>query len=238
MPDNPAPAPAPVQYAAPAPAPDPMLLDMGNLPAPGSHGAPGRIPYDRFHSVVQARDAVAAQAQQYQAELDAARAKLADFEAKWEKVSGWEEERATLESQWQTKLTQVQESYELRAIGLQDEDIIEAARWAYDRTPEEGRPPFVEALRSWAADPSTAPKILQPHLPQAKQPEAAQEAPQGQEMPPAPKGFRWPDANKGASASPPPAQGRQTITQAQYRELRGKGMSSTQIRQQYDVSMR
>lgn len=238
MPDNPAPAPAPapVQYAAPAPAPDPMLLDMGNLPAPGEPGAPGRIPYNRFHSVVQARDAAAAQAQQFQSELDAARAQLADYEAKLEKVGSWEEERATLESQWQSKLTQVQESYELRAIGLEDEDIVEAARWAYDRTPEEGRPPFVEALRSWAADPSTAPKILQPHLPQAQQTPAQQEPAPGREQ--ASKPFRWPNPNNGASASPPPAQGRQTITQAQYRELRSKGMSSTQIRQQYDVSMR
>lgn len=236
MPDNPAPAPAPVYQPAPASAPDPLLLDMGNLPAPGDPGAPGRIPYSRFHNVVKAREAASAQAQQYQAELDAARAKLADYEAKLEKVGSWEQERATLEQEWSSKLTQVQESYELRAIGLEDADIIEAARWAYARTPEEGRPPFVDALKSWAADPSTAPTILRPHLAQPQQP-ASQQRPDTAQEPAQPPAFRWPDPNRGASASPPPARGRQAINQAQYNELRSKGMSSAQIRQQYDVRL-
>lgn len=228
MPDTPMPpqvvyAPAP----APAPAADPVLLEMDNLPPPGE-GAPQRIPYSRFHAQVQARRAVEAQLQELRAELDTARATVQDWEQKGEALTGWESERETLQQQHAAELARVAEGYELRALGFESEDLVEAARWAYDRTPEEGRPSFVEALKLWKSDPEQAPAILRPHL-QAPAP-APSEAP---EQPPAPKGYQWPNPNKGASTRPPAPGQKPVADQAKVLELRRSGKSMQWIYDNY-----
>jgi len=50
------------------------------------------------------------------------------------------------------------------AHGLTEPDLVDAASWAYSRTPEEGRLPLDEALSAWKAKPEDAPLVLRPHL--------------------------------------------------------------------------
>ena len=234
MPDSPAP---PVVAHAPAPAPDPLLLEMGNLPPPGTAGAPARIPYQRFHSVVQARDAAAAELQALRAELDQAKAQNEEWAQKWEPVSQWETERDQIQQQHAQALTGVREEYELRAIGLEDPELVEAARWAYSRTPEDGRPPFVEALKGWATDPGTAPVLLRPHL-QGAQPAPPPGAAPGPAPAPAPApAYQWPRSNAGAPPAPPAPAGRSTITTAQYQQMRREGKTALEIQRAHDVEM-
>ena len=243
MPDTPAPqAPAPQYAPAPAPAAaDPLMLDMGNLPPPTSRDAPARVPYGRFHDVVQARAQAQAQAQALQADLDAARAQVADWEKKWEPVASWETQKTQMEAAHQQAIAQVQEQHALERIGLLNpddpttNDLVDAARWAYQRTPEEGRPSFVDALKAWKTDPTTAPVILRPHLAAtAQQPPAGTQAPAGQQTPAQPA-YRWPNSNNGAVAQPPQPGQREVIGQARYRALRSEGKSAHDIGKAYQV---
>jgi len=243
MPDTlPPQAPAPQYAPAPAPAAaDPLMLDMGNLPPPTSRDAPARVPYGRFHDVVQARAQAQAQAQALQADLDAARAQVADWEKKWEPVSAWESQKTEMEAAHQQAIAQVQELHALERIGLLNpddpatNDLVDAARWAYQRTPEEGRPSFVDALKAWQTDPATAPVILRPHLAaSAQQPPAGTQTPAGQQTPAQPA-YRWPNSNNGAVSQPPQPGQREVIGQARYRALRSEGKSAQDIGKAYQV---
>lgn len=72
--------------------------------------------------------------------------------------------------------------------GFNDPDIIDAIEWSYEKSQSGKEKGEVEALSQWldniVTDPTTAPKILRPHLEQRSTVEAT-EAPQGATIEPA-----------------------------------------------------
>ena len=159
-------------------------------------------------------------------------ARVSELEAESKR---WQERAATADAlteqvqQWQTKAeyaqTQYSEYQSAAAIGVSDPELYEAARWAYGRLPEDGRPAFGEALQAWKGDPSTAPLVLRPHLTPAPAPQAAA-APAPQQAAAAP-----PDPNTGATAygDAPAALDPAKMTLDEYRVHREKYKSTSFI---------
>lgn len=94
----------------------------------------------------------------------AALARVADLEAKLQaeqektrRLPELEAQIATLKTEWETERG-------LWSLGFADEEGIEVARTLHARLPEEGRPSLVEWLTQAKAEPSKAPRALQPYL--------------------------------------------------------------------------
>lgn len=160
---------------------------MSDTPNPDDKGP---VPYERFaetrRELATAKEAAAAAAAALTAATEAAI--LAAREAVEARA------RAT------SHATALERFRAAVGVGLTDPEVVDAAVWAYERQPAEGRPAFGEALSAWRADPSKAPAVLRPWFAGAGStpPPAAPPAPPA---PPAPG--RDPAPPAGSSPAPP-----------------------------------
>jgi hypothetical protein len=169
-----APAPQPAPATSPAPAPAPAADDK-------------RVPYDRFQSVVSARNDLAAQ-------LEAARAEIQSLSERAATV----DTVAQQAQEWQSKYQQAETRFRrfqavASSAGVTDAETIELFEFRYGKLPPDDRPDFGEWVKAQASNPAEADPILRPFLP-GNAPAPA----------PAPQHARpQPPVNGGAQQTPP-----------------------------------
>lgn len=120
-------------------------------------GEPAPVPYERFQKTVAARNALAEEVSTLKADLQrvSERAATADTLAK---------QIEDLRGQYTAKEAVWGEEREVLNLGIADEDGREVVRALHRRLPEKDRPKLGEWWSSLAADPTKAPKPLQPYL--------------------------------------------------------------------------
>ena len=116
------------------------------------------IPYARFQEVVSERNNLKSQVESFQSRLES------ELAARLEKV------KSDLESGWQAKESSWQEERALLRAGLQDDEAMDAARFAWSRVPADARPEG--GISAWLTDirenAEKMPKILQPFFTQVQ----------------------------------------------------------------------
>lgn len=167
-----------------APAPQPALAPQA-APSPTTTTDDKRVPYDRFQSVVSARNDLAAQ-------LEAARAEIQSLSERAATV----DTVAQQAQEWQTKYQQAETRFSrfqavASSAGVTDAETIELFEFRYGKLPEDTRPDFGEWVAAQASNPAEADPILRPFLP-------------GNAPAPAPQQTRpQPPVNGGAQQTPP-----------------------------------
>ena len=116
------------------------------------------IPYARFQEVVSERNNLKSQVESFQSKLEA------EIASRLEKV------KSDLELGWQAKESSWQEERALLRAGLQDDEAMDAARFAWSRVPADARPEG--GISAWLTDirenSDKMPKILQPFFTQVQ----------------------------------------------------------------------
>lgn len=133
-------------------------------PGTGEAGEPGPVPYARFKEVndkwkaaVEGHRTALADADRYKRELAAAEARLGTVDQLTARLQEMEASHAKDRASWDVERS-------LMDAGIVDQDGRDVARFLFDRLPEEGRPALGDWLKEAKADPSKAPKALQPYL--------------------------------------------------------------------------
>ena len=126
----------------------------------GNSGQPESkdIPYARFQEVVSERNSLKSQIESFQSRLET------------EVASRLEKAKSDLESGWNQEKSAWQEERALLRAGLQDDEAMDAARFAWSRVPADARPEG--GISAWLTDirenADKMPKILQPFFTQVQ----------------------------------------------------------------------
>jgi len=138
-------------------------VNSGSTTQPETKGNSGQpeskdIPYARFQEVVSERNNLKSQVESFQSKLEA------EIASRLEKV------KSDLESGWQAKESSWQEERALLRAGLNDDEAMDAARYAWSRVPADARPEG--GIGAWLTDirenAEKMPKILQPFFTQVQ----------------------------------------------------------------------
>ena len=135
----------------------------------------GPVPYDRFAEMARRASTAKDEAAAATAALTAAQAAAATAT----------QEAATARAAATAHQQALERFRSAVAAGLTDPEVVDAAVWAYERQPAEGRPEFGAALESWRAEPTKAPAVLRPWFAPPAAPAAAAPAPGATTAPPA-----------------------------------------------------
>jgi hypothetical protein len=144
---------------------------------------PETVPYSEFSAARKER----ADALKRVADLEAQVAQVAELQKTVETYKA-------KEAEWGTERT-------LMESGFLDPEARDVAKYLYSRLPEKDRPALPDMVKTWTADPSKAPRPLQPYLAASKTQDEGKPEAGGEQQKPEPAGL--PPQNKGARSTAP-----------------------------------